>query len=58
MDEDYEDICGDCGCIMPDDGSPCGCECDDDALKEGDGEHENITHAEWHGMTSKEQNEL
>ena len=24
--EEYEDICGDCGCIMPDDGSPCGCE--------------------------------
>ena len=24
--EEYEDICGDCGCIMPDDGSSCGCE--------------------------------
>ena len=30
MSEDYEDICGGCHCIMPDDGSPCPCEWDDE----------------------------
>lgn len=24
--EEYEDICGYCGCIMPDNGTPCPCE--------------------------------
>ncbi len=27
--EEEEDMCGDCGCLLPDDGSPCGCECDE-----------------------------
>ena len=28
--EEDEEICGDCGCLLPDDGSPCGCDSEDE----------------------------
>ena len=28
--EEDEEICGECRCFLPDDGSPCGCETGED----------------------------